>query len=63
MTCSPLERAGLLSRVDKALAAFLAGQRSRLLAIDPALGDNADALEAFGIGGGKRMRPAFASRG
>jgi geranylgeranyl diphosphate synthase, type I len=60
VTCSPLERAGLLPRVDKALAAFLAGQRSRLLAIDPVLGDIADALEAFVLGGGKRLRPAFA---
>jgi geranylgeranyl diphosphate synthase, type I len=60
VTCSPLERSGLLPRVDKALAAFLAGQRSRLLAIDPALGDVADAVEAFVLGGGKRLRPAFA---
>jgi geranylgeranyl diphosphate synthase type I len=57
---SPLERAGLRPRVDKALAAFLAGQRSHLLDIDPALADVADALEAFVLGGGKRLRPAFA---
>jgi geranylgeranyl diphosphate synthase, type I len=55
-----LDRAGLRPRVDKALAGFLAGQRTRLLAIDPALGDVADALEAFVLGGGKRLRPAFA---
>ncbi|MEV4704842.1 polyprenyl synthetase family protein [Actinoplanes sp. NPDC049316] len=57
---SPLERAGLRPRVDKALAAFLAAQRTRLLAIDDALADVADALEAFVLRGGKRLRPAFA---
>ncbi|UQU63211.1 polyprenyl synthetase family protein [Couchioplanes caeruleus] len=57
---SPLERAGLHPRVDKALAAFLAAQRTRLLAIDDALGDVADTLEAFVLRGGKRLRPAFA---
>ena len=60
METSPLERAGLRDRVDKALAAFLAAQRRRILAIDPALADVADALEAFVLGGGKRLRPAFA---
>ncbi len=60
METSPLERAGLRDRVDKALAAFLAVQRNRILAIDPALADVADALEAFVLGGGKRLRPAFA---
>ena len=55
-----MERAGLRDRVDKALAAFLAVQRDRLLSIDPALIDVADALEAFVLGGGKRLRPAFA---
>ena len=54
---SPVEEAGLRSRVDKALAAFLADQRARLTGIDPAL---ADALEDFALGGGKRLRPAFA---
>jgi geranylgeranyl diphosphate synthase type I len=57
---SPLERAGLRPRVDKALAAFLAIQRSRLLAIDEVLGEIADALDDFVLGGGKRLRPAFA---
>ncbi|HEU4346810.1 MAG TPA: polyprenyl synthetase family protein [Actinoplanes sp.] len=55
-----MERAGLRDRVDKALAAFLAGQRARVLEIDPALADVADALEAFVLRGGKRLRPAFA---
>jgi len=57
---SPLERAGLRPRVDKALAAFLATQRSRLLAIDEVLADIADALDDFVLRGGKRLRPAFA---
>jgi len=57
---SPLERAGLRNRVDKALAGFLAAQRARLLDIDPALAAVCDALEAFVLGGGKRLRPAFA---
>jgi geranylgeranyl diphosphate synthase type I len=60
VTSSPVERAGLRPRVDKVLAAFLATQRSRLLRIDPALDEVADALEAFVLGGGKRLRPAFA---
>ncbi|MEV4637294.1 polyprenyl synthetase family protein [Actinoplanes sp. NPDC049548] len=55
-----MERAGLRPRVDKALAAFLAAQRTRLLSIDEALADVADALEAFVLRGGKRLRPAFA---
>jgi geranylgeranyl diphosphate synthase, type I len=59
-TSLPLDRADLRSRVDKALAAFLATQRSRIVGIDPALSDVADAAEAFVLGGGKRLRPAFA---
>ncbi|WIM98093.1 polyprenyl synthetase family protein [Actinoplanes oblitus] len=59
MTTSPLEVAGLRPRVDKALAAFLAGQRDRLLAIDPALAEVAATLSEFVLGGGKRLRPAF----
>jgi len=57
---SPVELAGLRPRVDKALAAFLAEQRTRLTAIDPALAEVSDALEDFVLGGGKRLRPAFA---
>ncbi|MFI5492003.1 polyprenyl synthetase family protein [Actinoplanes sp. NPDC051859] len=55
-----MERAGLRSRVDKALTTFLAAQRERLLSIDEALADLADAMDAFVLGGGKRLRPAFA---
>jgi geranylgeranyl diphosphate synthase type I len=57
---SPVDRAGLRPRVDKALAAFLAARRSQLLAIDPALAEICDTVEAFVLGGGKRLRPAFA---
>ena len=57
---SPVEQAGLRPRVDKALAAFLAHQRARLVGIDPALAELADALETLVLGGGKRLRPAFA---
>ncbi len=57
---SPLEAADLRARVDKALAAFLSGQRARLTGIDPALAAVAEALEDFVLGGGKRLRPAFA---
>lgn len=60
VTNSPLERAGLRPRVDKALSGFLATQRSRLLEIDPSLAEVADAVSAFVLGGGKRLRPAFA---
>ncbi|WP_309238366.1 polyprenyl synthetase family protein [Actinoplanes aureus] len=60
MTTSPLERAGLRPRVDKVLAGFLATQRARLLEIDPALDEVADTVAAFVLGGGKRLRPAFA---
>ncbi|GAA4599841.1 geranylgeranyl diphosphate synthase type I [Actinoplanes octamycinicus] len=56
---SPLEVAGLRPRVDKALTDFLAGQRDRLLAIDPALAEVAATLTDFVLGGGKRLRPAF----
>ncbi len=57
---SPVEAADLRSRVDKALSVFLGERRARLLGIDPALADVADALEGFVLGGGKRLRPAFA---
>ncbi len=57
---SPVEQAGLRPRIDKALAAFLHEQRELLTGIDPALAEMCDALEAFVLGGGKRLRPAFA---
>ncbi|MEV4822823.1 polyprenyl synthetase family protein [Micromonospora sp. NPDC049274] len=57
---SPVDRAGLRERVDKALTEFLAGQRTRLTRVDEALVPVAEAIEAFVLGGGKRLRPAFA---
>ncbi|MEV0644380.1 polyprenyl synthetase family protein [Phytomonospora sp. NPDC050363] len=57
---SPLDTANLGARVEKALEEFLARQRPRLTDIDGALLPVAEALESFVLGGGKRMRPAFA---
>ena len=56
----PTDRADLRRRVEGALAAFLTRQRHRLADIDDALAPVADAVEAFVLGGGKRLRPAFA---
>jgi geranylgeranyl diphosphate synthase type I len=47
-------------RVEKALAAFLDEQRTLLVGIDPALADVVDTIQSFVLGGGKRLRPAFA---
>jgi geranylgeranyl diphosphate synthase type I len=55
-----LDRADLRVRVDKALDAFLSRQHDRLAAVDAALLPVADAIERFVLGGGKRLRPAFA---
>jgi geranylgeranyl diphosphate synthase type I len=55
-----VEQADLRQRVDKALRAFLSRQRALLLDIDPALGEVADTIADFVMGGGKRLRPAFA---
>ncbi|WP_406071739.1 polyprenyl synthetase family protein [Micromonospora sp. NBC_01638] len=57
---SPVDRADLRQRIDKALTEFLTGQRVRLAAVDDALIPVAEAIEAFVLGGGKRLRPAFA---
>ncbi|MFI0795535.1 polyprenyl synthetase family protein [Micromonospora rubida] len=57
---SPVDRAGLRQRIDKALAEFLAGQRTWMTGVDDALVPVAEAIEAFVLGGGKRLRPAFA---
>ncbi|MEW2441696.1 polyprenyl synthetase family protein [Micromonospora marina] len=56
---SPVDRAGLRQRIDKALTEFLAGQRGWLTAVDDGLLPVAEAIEAFVLGGGKRLRPAF----
>jgi geranylgeranyl diphosphate synthase type I len=50
----------LRTRIDQALAGFLSRQRGQLAAVDDALLPVAEAVEAFVLGGGKRLRPAFA---
>jgi geranylgeranyl diphosphate synthase type I len=55
-----VDRCDLRARVEKALSVFLAQQRALLTQIDPALDPVAEAVEAFVLGGGKRLRPAFA---
>jgi geranylgeranyl diphosphate synthase type I len=60
VTASVLDRVGLRTRVDSALGAFLARRRNHLASIDQALLPVADAIEKFVLGGGKRLRPAFA---
>ena len=57
---SPLDQADLRERVEYALQTFLARQRTLLVDIDPVLGPVADTISAFVMGGGKRLRPAFA---
>ncbi|TCB97915.1 polyprenyl synthetase family protein [Micromonospora zingiberis] len=57
---SPVDRAGLRQRVDQALSDFLAGRRLWMADVDDALAPVAEAIEAFVLGGGKRLRPAFA---
>jgi len=57
---SPVDTAGVRERVEKALARFLDEQRALLAGIDPALNDVVDTIESFVLGGGKRLRPAFA---
>jgi geranylgeranyl diphosphate synthase type I len=57
---APVDRADLRTRVEQALAGFLAQQRARLTGIEAALTPVADALEDFVLRGGKRLRPAFA---
>lgn len=60
MTMHPVDRGGLRPRIEKALAVFLADRRTHMNSIDAALSPLADAAEAFVLGGGKRLRPAFA---
>jgi geranylgeranyl diphosphate synthase, type I len=50
----------LKDRVESALADFLARQATLIVDIDEALGDYADAVRAFVMEGGKRVRPSFA---
>lgn len=60
LAVNPVDRCDLRARVEKALRAFLAQQHALLVRIDPALGAVAQAIEGFVLGGGKRLRPAFA---
>lgn len=53
-------RADLRERVQHALAGYLASQRAHMASVDASLSPLADAAEAFVLGGGKRLRPAFA---
>ncbi|MER7166320.1 polyprenyl synthetase family protein [Micromonospora sp. NPDC000207] len=57
---SPVDRADLRHRIDKALTEFLTNQRVWMAGVDAALNPVAEAIEAFVLGGGKRLRPAFA---
>jgi len=57
---TPLDRADLRARVHKTLAAFLAGKRDRLTRVDRALVPVIEAIDDLVLGGGKRLRPAFA---
>ena len=50
----------LRDRVEAALREFLADRRAQLLAIDPELSMLSSAIEGLVLGGGKRLRPAFA---
>ncbi len=56
----PVDHADLRSRVQRSLTGFLDRQRRALVGIDAALVPVADAVERFVLGGGKRLRPAFA---
>ncbi|MGI5237146.1 polyprenyl synthetase family protein [Dactylosporangium sp. CA-139066] len=61
MTHPYLDRLGLRERVRLALGEFLRRRRERLGEIEAvALAPVADAIEALVLGGGKRLRPAFA---
>jgi geranylgeranyl diphosphate synthase, type I len=50
----------LRDRVDAALRDFLADRRAQLLGIDPELSTLSSAIDSLVLGGGKRLRPAFA---
>ena len=50
----------LRDRVEAALRDFLLDRRAQLTAIDPELATLASAIEGLVLGGGKRLRPAFA---
>jgi geranylgeranyl diphosphate synthase type I len=51
---------GLGPAIEAALASFLRARTADAAAIDPAFADATDALVAFVLSGGKRIRPTFA---
>jgi geranylgeranyl diphosphate synthase type I len=53
-------RLDLRERIQRSLADFLALQREHMSSIDETLLPMAEAVEIFVLGGGKRLRPAFA---
>ncbi|GAA3077598.1 polyprenyl synthetase family protein [Pseudonocardia yunnanensis] len=55
-----LDDTGLIVAVEAALAAFLRSRTTDTTAIDPAFAEATDALVAFVLQGGKRIRPTFA---
>ena len=55
-----LDDTGLVVAVEAALAAFLRSRTTDATAIDPAFAEATDALLAFVLQGGKRIRPTFA---
>lgn len=55
-----MDTAHLRQRVEAALADFLDRQRTRLRAVDSATEPVAETVAALVLGGGKRLRPAFA---
>lgn len=56
----PVDRENLRARLRRELATFLSAQRGHMTDIDDDLLPLAEAIEAFVLGGGKRLRPAFA---
>jgi geranylgeranyl diphosphate synthase type I len=52
--------AELLAGIEESLAEFVERKRAGAAAVDPAFADAAEALAAFVLGGGKRIRPTFA---
>lgn len=56
----PVDRHRLRSRVQDSLTTFLTARREHMTGIDAGLESLAAAIEAFVLGGGKRLRPAFA---
>ena len=56
----PVDRENLRFRLRQELATFLSAQRGHMADIDDGLLPLAEAIETFVLGGGKRLRPAFA---